>query len=80
MSEEKNQSTLDTAIGKVDAFCSCHSLFKSDEELRNSFDSFLVAEHTLLDDAARERHANDSDALEEIVPVLYELADLIKKS
>ncbi len=80
MSEVKNQSKLDTAIGKVDAFCSRHSLIKSDEELRNSFDSFLVGKHTLLDNAARERDANDSDALEEILPVLYELADLIKKS
>ncbi len=59
---------------KLEAFCKAHSLNKSDEELSNSFDSFFVS------DAANEKHLNDLKALEEIIPVLYELAHKLKQS
>ncbi len=76
MSNSKNQHEFAaTAIGKLDAFCSAHSFFNSDEELRDSFDSFLVGDHAMLENAAREKHHSDFKAIEEILPVLYELGD-----
>ena len=74
MSATPNQPKLEAAIRKLHAFCSARSLLKTNEELRNSFDHFLVRTHPSSVNADRERLQKDYKALEELLPVLDELA------
>lgn len=76
MEKISDQSNQNTAMAKFVAFCELH---KSDEELANSFESFLVDENK-LDDDAKEENLKSYKALEELVPVLYELASELKQS
>ena len=77
MSATLHQPNPETAIGKLHAFCSAHSLFKTDEELRNSFDHFLVRSYPSSVVADKERLQTDYRAFEELLPVLDELAEVI---
>lgn len=79
MRKKADQSNQNTAMPKFVDFCEAHSLHKTDEELANSFNSFLVYEDT-LDDAAKEENLKSLKALEELMPVLYDLAHELKKS
>lgn len=76
MSNSKDQCENRTsAIDRLHAFCSAYSLFKTDEELRNSFDHFLVRTHPGTVHADKERLQKDYKALEELLPILDELAE-----
>lgn len=75
MSSNPNQFKLQAVIDKLHAFCSAHSLLKTDEELRNSFDHFLVRTHPGTVSADNERLQKDYKALEKLLPVLDELAE-----
>lgn len=62
-----------SVLCKFPAFCSAHSLLKSDEELCGSFESFFVGNHASISNAEKKQHLSDFEAIEEILPVLYEL-------
>lgn len=74
MSATLNQLKLDATISKLHAFCSTHSLFKSDEKLRDSFENFFVSNYPFLENEAREKHLYDFETIKEILAVLYELS------
>ncbi len=74
MSATPNQSNFEAAISKLHAFCSAHSIQKSDEELGNSFDSFFAKDNTSLSEAEKERILKEYKALDELLLVLPELA------
>ena len=78
MSATPNQSNFEAALGKLHAFCSSYSLFKSDEEIRNSFDSFFANDNTSLSEAEKERILKEYKALDELLSVLPELARELK--
>lgn len=64
MSAKSNQSNLEAAIGKLQAFCSAHTSLKKDEQFSATFESFF-------------RKANAGfetfEAREEVVAVLYDI-------
>lgn len=78
MSATPNQFSFEATLGKLDAFCSSYSLFKSDEELRNSFDSFFANDNTSLSEAEKERILKEYKALDEFLSDLPELAWVLK--
>lgn len=73
MSTRSNKANLEAAPSKLHAFCSAHSLLKSHEELCGSFESFFVGNHASISNAEKKRLLSDFEAIEEILPVLYEL-------
>ncbi len=73
--EDQNDLFSERMLNKLANFCTAHSLMKSDEELRNSFDNFFVPVHTTGDNAEKERLQTDYKAFEELLPVLYELVE-----
>ncbi|MGV3685777.1 MAG: hypothetical protein ACO1NS_09140 [Daejeonella sp.] len=54
-------------------FCSGAPLFKGDEDLRDSFESFFVNDYQFLENVPGEEFLGDFEAIEDILPVLYEL-------
>lgn len=75
--EDQNDLFSERMLNKLANFCTAHSLMKSDEELRNSFDNFLIPVHTTGDNAEEERLQIDYKGFEELLPVLYELGEVL---
>lgn len=67
-----------SALSKLFAFCSAHSIQESDEELCNSFDSFFANDNTSLSEAEKERILKEYKALDEVLSVLPDLASELK--
>lgn len=73
--EELNNYYPEPVLNKLQAFCSSYSLFKSDEELRNSFDSFFVGNRGSMVNADREQLLNEFNSREGLLPLLDELGE-----
>ena len=73
--EDQNDLFSERMLDKLANCCTAHSRMKSDEELRNSFDNFLIPVHTTGDNAEKEWLQTDYKSFEELLPVLYELAE-----
>ncbi|MEJ7693218.1 hypothetical protein [Daejeonella sp.] len=75
------QSSLETVIGKLYAFCSVHSPLKSEEQLAATFENFLSVEYSNLGTAEEKELHQNLGVVEEAISVLHELeASLLAES
>lgn len=77
MSAKKNHpsQTPDAALRKLGNFCSAYTLRKSDELLCRSLTAMIGGNYAGLSNFSKERLLDYFEALEELLPALYELQE-----
>lgn len=81
MSAKKNHpsQTPDAAFRKLGNFCSTYTLLKSDELLCRSLTALIGGNYAGLSNFTKERLMDYFEALEEVLPALYELQEHLNK-
>lgn len=73
--EDLRANSPETVLDKLANICSAHSPLKSDEELRNSFESFFYGNHECMASAESGQFLNQFEFFKEVLPVLGELGE-----
>ena len=78
-SKTTRENTKEAAIRKLGNFCSSYTLRKSDELLSHSLTTLIAGNYASLSNLSKEHLLDYFEALEEVLPVLYELQKLLEK-
>ncbi len=79
MSTEPNEPKLEAAIAKLHDFLTTHWQITSEEDFRHSSNKLYASNLDSLSSAEIEQRLKDLKALEEFLPVLYELAEELRR-
>ncbi|MDP2335120.1 MAG: hypothetical protein Q8N05_01475 [Bacteroidota bacterium] len=78
-SKTKRENTKEAALRKLGNFCSSYTLRKSDELLCRSLTALIGSNYAGLSNFTKERLLDYFEALEEVLPALYELQKPLEK-
>lgn len=74
-SKSKRENTREFAIRRLRNFCVSYSLNKSDELLSNVQGTVIEGNYAYLSELSKEQLLDYLEALEEVLPALYELQE-----
>ena len=78
-SKATRENTKEATLRKLGNFCSSYTLLKSDELLCRSLTALIGGNYAGLSNFSKERLLDYFEALEEVLPALYELQEHLEK-
>lgn len=79
-SKTKGENISESVLRGLRKFCTSYTLKKSDELLSRSLVTLIGGNYTALSNLSKENLLNYFEALEEILPVLYELQEHLNQT